>query len=38
MSKISLVPIGLKSTENSFATPFNKPIVESVEILPKHCA
>ena len=38
ISKISLVPIGLKSTENSFATPFNKSIVESFEILPKHCA
>ena len=41
MSKISLVSIGLKSTEKSIILPFNPVffvllIVSSFEILPKH--
>ena len=40
---MSLVSIGLKSTENKFTTPFNPIffkllIVKSFEILPKHSA
>ena len=42
ISKISLVSIGLKSTEKNFTLPFNPVffilIVKSFEILPKHSA
>ena len=43
ISIISLVSIGLKSTEKIFTTPFNPAffillIVKSFEILPKHSA
>ena len=44
ISKISLVSVGLKSTEKKFATPSNYVfffillIVKSIEALPKHNA